>query len=105
MANDMIIIYSIMVFFIILGGLLPFVQDAFGQSQTTDQTKPFIDDLTHKATRISTTNAFSILLSVIKMFFWTFGTLPFIIDLVIFIPLRIILVATIARNIWIGGGG
>lgn len=105
MVNDMTILYSIMAFFIILGGLLPFVQEDFNQDQIENQYEPFTDDMKQKAESVSTTNAFTVLLSVVKMFFWTFGDLPFVIDLVIFIPLRLVFLLVIVRNIWIGGGG
>jgi hypothetical protein len=44
-----------------------------------------------------------VFISIGKMFFWTFGTLPLWLDSV-FLMVRIILIVTIARNIWIGGG-
>jgi len=46
----------------------------------------------------------SVIWSVVKMFFWTFGSIPTWLDLIVFLPLRIILALIIARNIWIGGG-
>lgn len=107
-----------MVFFILVGAVLPFVNSTFQQTETFQDFGNFTGNVTDSAKELSdktieptwlnpvgSLNALSVLASILKMFFWTFGDLPFWIDIVLFIPLRLIFVAIIARNIWIGGGG
>ena len=105
MANDMIIILVISVIFIGLGSVLPFIQEDLDISPVvTTDTEEFVQDIGEEADSAVSLTIFTVLFSVLKMFFFTFGDLPFLIDVFIFIPLRLILVLTIARNIWIGGG-
>lgn len=121
MVNDISIITGIIALFILTGILLPFVNSAFDISDSVDNLENFESQLrddignTRRNETISGIfGAFSagmqgvsflnIFFSVIGMFFWTFGALPFWLD-AIFLILRIMLAMIIARNIWIGGGG
>lgn len=103
MSNDIHIIAGIMTFFVLLGVFLPFVQTDFGISQTAYNAESIVQesDLDEAGSDIS---AFDVVASVAKMFFWTFGALPAWMD-ALFLVLRITLVLTVARNVWIGGGG
>jgi hypothetical protein len=100
-----------MIFFICMGGLLPYIKSELGAEfetpeYSTDGTISEIESADESTNAITgSPNVWDILLSVFKMFFWTFGDIHWIIDLLVFTPLRIILALTIARNIWIGGGG
>ena len=105
MGNDMFIAFGIIAFFIAFGTVLPYIQQDFGQDTTDNNVAPFVNELTGKVDDTTTVNAFQIFLSVIKMFFWTFGGLPALVDAIIFMPLRIIMFMIIGRNVWIGGGG
>lgn len=104
--NDISIITGIIILFVALGTMLPFIREDFGQTQTTDY---LIDDfnqgIANDVDTVGNVSAFNVIISIFKLFFWTFGEIPLLIDALLFIPLRIILVLTIARNIWIGGGG
>lgn len=107
----MIIIYTLVIFFGLMGVLLPFISDDLNPDYTTirqdiDSITGEIND-TGRANNAITgvPNFWDVLLSVFKMFFWTFGSVHWIIDLLVFTPLRILLGITIARNIWVGGGG
>lgn len=104
MSNDVTIIMFMFVFFVGLGTLLPFVQEAFGQTQINVGTDELIDDISDNTSNSSLT-IWKVLLSVIKMFFWTFGDLPIIIDAIIMLPLRLGFAFLVARNVWVGGGG
>lgn len=105
--NDIGIIVGIMTVFIATGLILPFINDEL------DGNQEFTADIEGLKTQVgqdsndlkftSGINAFSVFTSIISMFFWSFGALPFWLDS-IFVILRITLVATIARNVWIGGG-
>lgn len=106
MVNDISIISGIVIIFIALGSLLPFINSAFSNQVTITDTSGFQQNLANNVENSGNpTSAFSIIKSVFLMFFFTFGALPFWIDAFLFIPMRIALVLIIARNIWIGGGG
>lgn len=102
--NDVGIIIGIVSIFLAVGIALPYVNQAFDGDQSINAD---IDGLSTQAGQdvenVSSINAFTVLLSMLSMFFWTFGSLPFWLD-AFFIILRLTLVITIARNIWIGGG-
>ena len=96
------IITSIMFLFIAVGIFLPIVNEAVGNADSTLNDANFDDEI--DTDDLTVASAWNIFLSVLSMFFWTFGALPFWLD-AIFMILRVTLVMTIARNIWIGGGG
>jgi hypothetical protein len=132
--NDITIIGGIIMFFIAVGTLLPFIQMEFTTS-TSNPGNGFhngsniinqsnIDVLGRNATYHSSgigwwesiglgfvsnalydsTSFVSVLFSIVSMFFWTFGNIPFWIDMIVFMPMRIMLLFIIIRNIWPGGG-
>lgn len=109
MVNDITIIGGIIAFFIAIGFFLPIIQAELGQNVNTFDLTPVtndeVSDLENSSGLTSGTSVFTIFFSVVSMFFWTFGTIPAMIDALIFIPMRIILVLIIARNVWVGGGG
>jgi len=119
MANDITILGGIMLFFIVVGAIVPLVNATF---ESDDQPRQDIYNFTGNVSEVAkdlsdnsidptwlnptgSLNALTVLTSILSMFFWTFGAIPFWLDLVIFLPLRLIFVSIIARNIWIGGGG
>lgn len=104
MVNDVSIGLAIITFFIFTGVLLPFVADDLGDNRPRVDVESLEGDLGEEIESVSSINAFSVLFSVAKMFFWTFGDIPFVFDILIFTPLRIGLAFIIFRNIWIGGG-
>lgn len=91
--------------FVIVGIALPFVNESFeGTQEFNANTQGLQDQIGQDVNDVSSISIFTVLLSVLSMFFWSFGALPFWLD-GFFVILRIILVITIARNVWIGGGG
>lgn len=114
MANDISIITGIIVIFIIVGTFLPVLNVGFG---VTDTSISDVDDLASSlgnATKsmgdksgliatVGSLSIFDVIKSIAKVFIWIFPTGIIIIDL-IFIVLKIILIITIARNLWVGGG-
>ena len=103
--NDIQIIASIVSVFILIGIFLPFVQDEFAQPKNLNASNGVQSVASNVASQSnnSTVTIWQVFISIGKMFFWTFGTLPLWLDSV-FLMVRIILIVTIARNIWIGGG-
>ena len=101
--NDIAIIIGIVFMFILIGAALPFMRTEFGienERGGEDYELPqSLDEHTDYLT------LWSVIWSVAKMFFWTFGSVPILIDLLIITPFRIVLLLTVARNVWVGGGG
>ncbi len=105
--NDSTIIATILFIFLGTAVILPFVNTEFGISSpdysTSNVESEFINEDFSDVSSVSTGE---ILKSLGKMFFWTFGDLPFWLDL-IFIVLRIILLFILIRTFtpFISGGG
>ena len=113
MSNDITILYGIIILFVAVGALLPGFQKEFGQEVGQDwrsdtdnihneQVSGIQDDTGWLGVAPS---VFSVIKSIASMFIWTFGGLPWWLDLFLFVPLRLIAFGIVARNIWIGGGG
>lgn len=104
--NDMIIIYTIVSFFFIAGFVVGAINTEYGDGGTAPNIENFQDDFTQTAGEEidSSLSIWKIIGSIASMFFWTFGAIPAWLDLLIWIP-RLILYVTLARNIWVGGGG
>ena len=121
MVNDISIITGIITVFILTGALLPFLTEGFGTGESFSNVAQFENEITDDIKNVKSNETVTgilgalsagatgvgfldVLFSVLLMFFWTFGALPFWLD-IIFLILRLILVLIIARNVWIGGGG
>ncbi len=100
--SDVTLMWTIILIFFMLGILLPFVNSGFAQTSqdfNTGDLETGLDDETN-FTKVS---SITILSSIGKMFFWTFGTLPFWLD-GIFVVFRAMLALLIYRQIRSGGG-
>lgn len=105
--NDMTIIAGILAIFFITAIIIPLITAEFGDASNTYDTEAYESNIKSGAESVSTLSAFTILLNVMKLAFYDFSddlSLPFWLDMV-FSLLAILLILTIARNIWIGGGG
>lgn len=103
--NDIGILLTIGGFFILLGFFLPYINAEFGGTDGTADVDKLQADLTEDTGESwSILSAPGVFGSMILMFFWTFGALPAWLD-TIFLILRVTFFTTLARNIWIGGGG
>lgn len=78
-ATDTAILLGFFAFFLILGGIMPFLNTEFGQSNTE-----YVFDFEPDGNIF--TSAWTILSSIVTMFFWSFGSLPLIMDLLMVIP-------------------
>lgn len=101
--NDISIAWGIIGTFVLLGVLMPFVNDAFNVDASEFDEQNVETEVGENIENVSTINAFSVLFSILGMFFWTFGQIPFWLD-AIFVIFRIMLATIIARNVWVGGG-
>lgn len=127
MGNDVSIIGGIIIFFLAVGVCLPYVQSAFGDPVTNVGVQDLMDDTTVTSSNNDTictpifiggamitkcvsvesdqeVSGWDVLSSVGKMFFWTFGSIPLFIDLLVFLPIRILLGFLIWRAFRSGGG-
>ena len=154
MSNDITIIYGIVLFLMLTGFLIPFINEDFieplgGNNYTSsvdgeallgdinpqpitciqfwnslasqyNVTAPVTENESIAAgmpdcpnfikyspvpTGADKTSIWTALASMFSMLVWSFGGIPFWLELLLFVPLRIVLVLLIVRNIWIGGGG
>lgn len=97
MANTDFLLYTIITIFVILGVILPYIE-----SDLSDETNEFdvdgiANDLNDESP--SAVTIVSLITSVFSMFFWTFGTLPLWLDLILFSPLRIIALIILLEKI------
>ena len=104
MGNDITVMYGIIIFFVLIGVIAPYLNAEFN-SELAELDPTILESGIDPDDARSTVGAFNVIGSVFAMFFWTFGIIPVWFDLIIFLPLRITLALIVARNIWIGGGG
>lgn len=102
--SDLPILWGIVVIFILLGTVLPFIKSELEGGGTssidTDSLTEDIDD----ETDFTSISALTILFSIAKMFFWTFSDVPLIIDLVVLTPMRVFLGLILYRQLRGGSG-
>jgi hypothetical protein len=104
LGNDTTIIATFVFFFVVLGGILPFVQSAFDEDTiTTDVNKTRIS-LEEDIEELDSVNFLEVFFSIVTMFLWTFGGVPWFIDLAFFEPIRIVFYFILARYVRGGGG-
>lgn len=101
--NDVSIITIILFIFVGTALILPFVNSEFNTSFDNENVADEL--MAEEFQDASAVGAGDILKSIGKIFFWTFGDLPFWLD-AIFVILRIILLITLIKNFtpFLGGG-
>ncbi len=91
------IVLIILFIFVGIGVIIPFINKEFNIEDSAFDTGNVADELIgEEFSDVSGVSAGEILKSVGKMFFWTFGDLPFWMD-AIFIVLRIIFLAILIK--------
>lgn len=100
--NDVSIMSGIILLFILMGVLLPYISNDLNDSQTIYNTDDIGSNIDNE-TNLTSITALVLIKSVASMFFWTFGTLPFWLD-AIFLSIRITLGILIYRQVRSGGG-
>lgn len=101
--SDTVVLTTIVILFVVLGAVLPFVHAGFDQTETNLNT----EGIEFASGQGFTTNQIGILdivVSIFTMFFWTFGSIPIIIDVVFFVPLRIMFVVLLYKLVRGVGG-
>lgn len=109
MVNDVSIAAGIITVFVLLGVILPYVQADFETSETSFNVSTNVNEISddisdNVGNDPNSIGALKIVKSIAKMFFWTFGTLPFWLD-AIFVVFRIVLIGILVKYIpFIGAG-
>lgn len=108
--NDISILTGIVFIFFFTAIMIPFVNSEFGTTASTLNVDGIADDVKEGAEGTISENSFSVfsvIFTVFKLAFFDFGDtlgLPFWLDAV-YTVLGMMFIITLARNIWIGGGG
>lgn len=100
-------LYLIILFIVSSSLLIPYVRGEFesSYSDTTEAINRIDDNVTAIETTVQdsgSSNFWKILKTISSIFFWSFGNIPFWIDLLLYLPLRLIAWYIIADSIWIG---
>ena len=103
MANDMTILGGIIFILIFSSVIATYINSEFNAGLPENNIDNLESDISTKAHE-NELNAWTVFGDIIAMFFWSFGNLPIWLDLVIYLPLRIIMYFIIIRNVWVGGG-
>ncbi|KKN50125.1 hypothetical protein LCGC14_0636230 [marine sediment metagenome] len=101
--SDTDILLTIIIFFVALGVLLPFIHAAFDE-QVTDLNTQGVEFASGQGFSEDSVSILGIVTSILTMFFWTFGNIPVIIDLLLFVPIRIIFMILLFKLIRGVGG-
>jgi purine-cytosine permease-like protein len=96
--NDVTIATGIILFFLILGFIMPYVNAEFSQPGQTVNSEQAYESIKSPSLGTATLSALASLLA------WTIYV-PDWLNLTLFLAMRIAMYFIIARNIWIGGGG
>lgn len=104
--NDATIMTVLLFIFIGVGLILPFITNEFQGTETVQVGNIPEGIIDEDIQDVSGVGAGDILKSIGKMFFWTFGELPFWLD-GIFLVLRVLLLFILVRNFvpFLGSGG
>lgn len=103
--NDVSISAGIIIFLLAVGAILPFIRADFtGNAGSTINTGAVSSAMASQTASQSSIGIFSVIFSMAKMLVWSFGDINAWLELIIFVPMRMIMYFIIARNVWIGGG-
>lgn len=103
MANDIEILFGLIIFLLLCGFVTPFINAEFSLGEPSYSADSLTADIDEGDAQ-SSLSAFNIISSMFLMFFWTFGQVPLIVEITILLPVRLAIAFIIARNVWIGGG-
>ena len=93
---------SIVIIFGVLGFLLPFFQRDFNQPTVDSKIENLLEGFDDE-TDVTKISSLKILVSITRMFTWTFGAVPLFIDILILTPMRLLLLFLIYRSVRSGG--
>lgn len=99
-SSDVAIFAGFVTFFLLLGAAAPYLNAEFN-SRLNDNNYDSIDQTTAASQSVDFAD---VLLSMITIFFWSFGNIPFLIDIIVFLPARLIMLFMLVRLIRGVGG-
>jgi hypothetical protein len=105
--SDIVIITSILFIFLMTALFIPIIQTDLGVSSSEVGVENTLGEVAGTAASSGSLTIFNVFFTVLNVAFLDFGGVlgfPFWLD-AFFFMLTITLVLTIARNIWVGGGG
>ena len=105
MVNDVSMAIGIIIIFIALGAVMPYIYEANGSTYTGNTAGTLGEDVASGATSATKIGLGSSLISIGKMFIWSFGAIPIWFEIIIFLPMRIMLIIIIIRNFPVIGAG
>ncbi len=101
--SDTIMLSTIVIIFVSLGAILPFVHASFDQSVTNVNAEG-IEFESGQSSSTNTVTVLGVVVSITTMFFWTFGSIPAILDTIIFVPMRIMFLVLLFKLVRGVGG-
>lgn len=96
--SDTAIMWTIVIIFLILGFVTPFIHSAFAEVSPNIDTQGFATGL---ATAVTTdgVNIVELVVSMVAIFFFSFGLIPLWLDLTVLLSMRFMLVYLIFRGV------
>lgn len=109
MANDVHYVTVFVTLFVLLGLIAPFLNEEFSSDLSENDVNEVIPDEGEDYTDIDTTFGYPtevvfLIANIFALPFWTFG-FPVWLNLWFLLPIRIVFMFVVFRNVWIGGGG
>lgn len=103
--SDTAILATIVIIFVTLGAILPFIHATFDQQETNFN----VEDVEFESGQSllfseDQVTVLGVVASIFTMFFWTFGAIPIILEIIIFLPMRIIFVVLLYKLVRGVGG-
>lgn len=95
---DVIVMITFAAIFMLLGLVMPFINDGLSQVGGGEYDLDTLESELGTEAQDSDINVATVIFSIIKMFFWTFGALPFFLDGV-FLIFRVWFFISIVRTI------
>ena len=103
----MVILFSFIFLLFLASTVITFINEDFQTESSVFDVEGNVIQTREAAENVKTTNAFKVMLNVLKIGLWDVGdslNLPFWLDL-LFSVIGTTIIFIIARNLWIGGGG
>lgn len=102
--SDPKLLYGLIVFFIVSGLVVGLIQEFVEGESEEFNTKSIVKGSREEISLKNSSTIFRVLLEIVKMSFWTFGSIPVLFELVFYVPLRLIFWFLVVRQITGSGG-
>jgi hypothetical protein len=102
--SDVALMFGFIAFFILSGLTISAVNNWFTGSTQSFNTEGIESESKKDLSELNAVSALKVLGEIAKMSVWTFGSIPTVIDLIIFVPIRLIFWFIVIRTA-LGSGG